>query len=89
MDSRDLSFTHGLALLISEVHAYEDKEGAEEEPDGDLFVEQPPGKEDGGDGVEIDPVGGKDSSQFADDPVPEDVADHGGYNAQEQEVKNN
>ena len=70
----------------AEVHAGEDEDGAEKEPRGDLFVEQPPGTDDGGDGVEIHPVGGDDSSQLADDPVPEQVTDHRGNDTQEQDI---
>ena len=70
--------------LVSKVYAEEDEDGAEEEPEGNLLVEEPPGEEDGGDWIEIDPVGGDDSSELADDPVPEEVAEHGGDNAEEQ-----
>ena len=70
----------------AKVHAGKDEDGAEEEPGGDLLVEQPPGKDDGGDGVEIDPVGGDDGSQLADDPVPEQETDHRGNDAQKQDV---
>ena len=45
-------------LAVAEVHAGEDEEGAEEEPGGDGFAEEPPGKKDGGDWIEIYPVGG-------------------------------
>ena len=47
---------------VTEVHAGEEKEGAEEKPGGDGFAEQPPGEKDGGDGIEIDPVGGNDGA---------------------------
>ena len=50
-------------------------------------MEEPPSKEDGGDGIEVDPVSGYDGSEFADDPVPEEVAEHGGDNAEEQQVQ--
>ena len=61
---------------IGEIHACKDEDGAEEEPDGDLLMEEPPGEEDSGDGVEIDPVGGNNGTQLADDPVPDEVAEH-------------
>ena len=61
---------------IGEIHACKDEDGAEEEPDGNLLVEEPPSEEDGGDGVEIDPVGSNDGAEFADDPVPDEVAEH-------------
>ena len=52
-------------------------------------MEQPPGKEDGGDGVEVDPVGGDDGTELANDPVPEEEAEHGGDNAQEEQIEEN
>lgn len=54
----------------AKVHAGKDEDGAEEEPGGDLLVEEPPGEEYGSDGIEIDPVGGNNGSEFADNPVP-------------------
>jgi len=74
-------------LLIGEVHAEEDKGGAEEEPEGDLLVEQPPGKEDGGDGIEVDPVRGNHRPELSDDPVPCEVAEHRGNDTEEEEVE--
>ena len=73
-------------FLIGEIHTCKDEDGAEEEPDCDLFIEEPPGEEDGGDGVEIDPIGGDDGTQFADDPVPDEVAEHRGNDAEEEKI---
>ena len=49
-------------------------------------MQQPPGKDDGGNGIEIDPVGGYDSTQLMDDPIPDKETNHRSYNAQEQQV---
>ena len=49
-------------IFIAEIHAQKDEDGAKEEPRCDLLVEQPPCEDDGGDGVEIDPVGGNDGT---------------------------
>ena len=51
----------GLVELIHHHHTDEDKERAEEEKDGDALGEYQPRKDNGGDGVEIDIVGGYDS----------------------------
>ena len=59
-----------LLFLIGEVHTEEDECRAEEEPNGDLLVEQPPGEENGSDGIEVNPVRSDDRTKFADDPVP-------------------
>ena len=67
-------------------HADDDECATEQEPDGDMLAEQPPGKEDGEDGVEVDPVGGYHRSQLTYYPVPQDVAQHAGHHAQEQQV---
>ena len=72
--------------MVAHVHTSEDEGRTHEEPDGDLFAEQPPGKENGGDGVEIDPVGGDNDAQMLDDKVPGEVADHGGDDAEEHQV---
>ena len=75
---RNFNVEKRLFFLIGQVHAGKDEDGAEEEPDGNLLVEQPPGKEDGSDGVEINPVGGNHSTKLADDPVPTKITDHRG-----------
>ena len=75
--------------FFGEEHACEDEGGAEKEPDGDLFVEEPPGEENGGDGVEIHPVGGDDGTEFADDPIPGDITDHRGNDTQKQQIQEN
>ena len=72
----------------AKVHAGKDEDGAEEEPGGDLLVEEPPGKEYGGDGIEIDPVGGNNGSEFAHNPVPKQEAEHRGDDAQEEDAPN-
>ena len=51
-----------------------------------MLVKQPPGEEDGDDGIEIDPVGSHNSTQLMNDPIPNEEADHGGYDAQEKQV---
>ena len=73
-------------FFIAEIHAGKDEQGADEEIDGDAFVEEYPGKEYGDDGVEIDVVGDGDCSQFLDDPVPDKVTERGGDAPQEQEI---
>ena len=45
---------------IGQVHAGEDEDGAKKEVDGNLLAEDGPGKDDRGDGIEIDIVGGDD-----------------------------
>ena len=76
-----------LATAVGKEHTGEDEDGAEEEPDGDLLVEQPPGEEDGGQGVQVDPVGGDDGTELADDPVPNEEAEHRGDDAEEEKVE--
>ena len=68
----------GFVFLIGEVHADKDKGRAEEEPKGDPLIEQPPGKKDGGDGIEVDPVRSDNRAEFSDDPVPCEVTEHRG-----------
>ena len=76
-----------LLFLVGQIHACQNQGRAEEEPNGDLLVEQPPGKADRGDRIEIDPVGSDNSSKFADDPIPKEIANHRGDDTQEQQVK--
>ena len=77
-----------LLFLIGEVHAEEDEGRAEKEPNGDLLVEQPPSKENGGDGIEVNPVCGDDRTELADDPVPDEVTKHRGDDSQEEKIQN-
>ena len=77
-----------LLFPVGEVHSKEDESGAEEEPDGDLLVEQPPGKEDSGDGIEVNPVCGDDRTELPDDPVPDEVTKHRGDDSQEEKIQN-
>ena len=77
-----------LLFPVGEVHTEEDKGRAEEEPNGDLLVEQPPGKEDSGDGIEVNPVCGDDRTELADDPVPDEVTKHRGDDSQEEKIQN-
>jgi len=53
-----------------------------------LLVEEPPGEEYGSDGIEIDPVGGNNGSEFAHNPVPKQEAEHGGDDAQKEDAPN-
>ena len=76
----------GLLLSVAEVHAGEDEQGAGEEIEGDALGEDQPGKEYGGDGIEIDIVGDDDGSEFLDGPVPSQITEHGGYAAQKQQI---
>ena len=77
-----------LLFPVGEVHTEENQGRAEEEPDGDLLVEQPPGKEDSGDGIEVNPVRSDDRTEFADDPVPGKVTKHRGDDSQEEKIQN-
>ena len=77
-----------LLFPVGEVHTKEDESGAEEKPDGNLLVEQPPGEEDGGDGIEVDPVRRDDRTELADDPVPDEVTKHRGDDSQEEKIQN-
>ena len=70
----------------TEIHACEDEDGADEEIDGDAFGQDEPGKEDGGDGIEIDVVGCYHSTQLLDDPVPCQITEHGGDTTQKQQI---
>ena len=72
--------------LVAEEHAGEDEHRADEEVEGDALREHEPGEENGGDGVEIDVVGGHDGTKLLQGPVPRDEADHGGHAAQPPEV---
>ncbi len=74
-------------IFIAEIHAEEDEGGAKEEPRCDLLVEQPPCEDDGGDGIEIHPVGGDDGTQFADHPVPCQETEHRCHHSEEQQVE--
>ena len=77
-----------LLFPVGEVHSKEDESRAEEKPNGDLLVEQPPGKEDGGDGIEVNPVRSDDRTKFADDPVPGKVTKHRSDDSQEEKIQN-
>ena len=77
-----------LLFPVGEVHTEEDKGRAEKEPDGDFLVEQPPGEEDGGDGIEVDPVRRDDRTELADDPAPGEVTEHRGDDSEEEEIQN-
>ena len=80
---------YSLFPLIGQVHAGEDEDGADEEINGDLLGEDGPGEENGGDGVEIDVVGGCDCTEFLQDPVPGEEAPHRGDAAEEQQIEEN
>ena len=75
-----------LLFPVGEIHANKNQGRAKEEPDGNLFAEQPPGKNDRGDGIEIDPVGGDDRAEFADDPVPNEITEHRGDDTKEEKI---
>ena len=77
---------YSLLFLVGEIHAEENEGGTKEEPDGNLLMEQPPGEDDRGDGIEVDPVRGDNSAEFADDPVPHDVTEHRSDDTQEEQV---
>ena len=74
------------SIAVAHIHTGENEGRTHEEPDGDLLAEQPPGKENGGDGVEIHPVGGNDDAELLDDEIPGKVADHGGNDAEKHQV---
>ena len=75
-----------LLFPVGEIHANKNQGRAKEEPDGNLFAEQPPGKNDRGDGMEIDPVRSKDRADFADDPVPSEITEHRGDDTKEEKI---
>ena len=75
-----------LLFLVGKYHTNNDEQAAEQKPKGDLLVQQPPGKDNGSDGIEIDPVGGYDSTQLMDDPTPDKETNHRSDNTQEQQV---
>ena len=74
---------------MRKIHSRKDEDGAKQEPDGNLFVKQPPSKQDGGDGIEIHPVGGNHCPQLTDHPVPYQVTEQGGDHSQEEQVEEN
>ena len=59
-----------LLTLVCEEHTKKDEGSSEKEVDGDLLGEDGPSEEDGGNGIEIDVVGGDDCTQFLQYPVP-------------------
>ena len=77
-----------LLFPVGEVHTEEDEGRTEEEPNGDLLIKQPPGEEDGGDGIEVNPVRSDDRTEFADDPIPGKVTKHRGDDSQEEKIQN-
>ena len=83
-----IKYSFLLLFPIGEVHTEEDKGRAEEEPKGDPLIEQPPGKKDGGDRIEVNPVRSDDRTEFADDPVPDEVTKHRGDDSQEEKIQN-
>ena len=76
-------------MLIRQHHSHEYQHRAEQEPQGDALAEHQPGKEDGGDGIEIDVVSSHDGPQFLQHPVPGQETTHGGHAAEEEEVEEN
>ena len=76
-------------LPIRKIHSRKDQDGAKQEPDGNLFVKQPPSKQDGGDGIEIHPVSGNHCPQLTDYPVPGQETEQRSNNSQEEEVEEN
>ena len=72
--------------MVAHIHTDEDESRTHKEPDSDLFAEQPPGKENSGNRVEIDPVGGDYYAEIFDNEVPGEVADHGGNDTEEHQV---
>ena len=73
-------------LPVGSVHTYEDAGSTCEEVGSDFLAQYPGGKDHGGDGVEINPVGGFDGSQLGDAPVPREETHHGSQAAQEEQV---
>ena len=73
-------------LPIRKIHASKDQDGSKQEPDGNLFMKKPPGKQDGGDWIEIHPVSSHNSPQPTDHPVPCHITDHRGHDPQEEQV---
>lgn len=59
-----------LLTLVCEEHTKKDEGSSEEEVDGNLLREDGPSKEDGGNRIEIDVIGGDDCTQFLQYPVP-------------------
>ena len=83
-----IKYSFLLLFPIGEVHAEEDEGRAEKEPDGDFLVEQPPGEQNGGDGIEVDPVRRDHRTELADDPVPGEITEHRGDDSQEEKIQN-
>ena len=51
-----------MRMSTRKVHAEEDEDCADKEVDGNLFVEQPPCKENGGNRIKVDIICGYDST---------------------------
>ena len=73
-------------MFLGKVHACENHNGAKEKPRGNLFVEQPPSKENGGDGIEVYPVSSYYSAKLMNNPTPDKETYHGGYDTEEEQI---
>lgn len=73
-------------LPIRQIHTQQDKDRANDEIDRYLFRENQPGKEDGGDGIEVNIIGGSDGAEFLHYPVPRQETKHGGHATEEKQI---
>ena len=69
-------FVVSCLLPIGEIHADEDQGGTDEEEDGDALVEYEPRKDNRGDGIDVNVVGGRDGTDGLQRPVPRHKAHH-------------
>lgn len=73
-------------MFLGEVHAGKNEGGAEDEIEGDLFAEYGPSEDDCDYGIEIDVVGANEGSKLLENPIPCEIASHGGDASKEQEI---
>ncbi len=73
---KTILFPSSCLLPIGEIHADENQGGTDEEEDGDALVEYQPRKDNRGDGIDVNVVGGRDGTDGLQRPVPRHEAHH-------------
>jgi len=66
------------SVPVSHIHANKYQERAQNKEKRNLLVQYQPGKDDGGDGIKVDVVGGYNGTQFLEHPVPSQKTQHRG-----------
>ena len=75
--------------FFSQIDTAHDKAGTNHGRQRNVFVEQQIGCNQRDDGAEVDVGGHPDNTQSAGSQVPKNVPEHGGYQAQEQQIQQN